>query len=156
MSKEDFLQSYNDALRRERRLGEKVVELRERQRSAGAIRYTPRVVTARPTGTGMPHGTDISDLSDYIVKLEEQIAALIDAKSRTDAVSEAMCEVFERLPRQDEYDVLYYRYVRGWKPQKIADKLFMARRTVYRVEEAAIEHLDITDYDAKKIEKLLA
>ena len=145
MSKNDFLQSYNDALRRERRLGEKVVELRERQRSAGAIRYT-----------GMPHGTDISDLSDYIVKLEEQISALIDAKSRTDAVSEAMCEVFERLPRQDEYDVLYYRYVRGWKPQKIADKLFMARRTVYRSEEAAIEHLDITDYDAKKIEKLLA
>lgn len=145
MSKDDFLQSYNDAMWREKRIGEKVIQLRERQRSAGAVKYSD-----------MPPGTDLHDLSDYIVQLETRISELIDAKNRTDAVLEVMCDVFKRLPRQDERDVLYYKYVRGWKAQKIADKLSYARRTVYRIEEAAIEHLDITEYDAKKIEKLLA
>ena len=142
--KEEFLYFYKKAKGRERRIQENIRELRERQASASGMQYT-----------AMPHGTEISDLSDYIVKVENKCKKLAETMYRTDKIYDIITTTLQRQLDKEEYLVLYYIYLKEYPITRIADKLNMARPTVYLTRRKALDHLHIEYDTVAKIEKLL-
>ena len=145
MEKIDFLRAYRHAVARERRITEKILTLREREASASAIRYTD-----------MPKSRAIRDLSDYMADLEEKIAELVAQKRRTDAVMDLWTRVVNRLGDREQYEILYYRYVKGWSVTKITAMLGSSSRSrVYRMQDAALARLEITPEEYDQMAELL-
>ena len=140
----EFLEGYEMSKRRERAISEKILELRERQASASAIKYT-----------GMPKGTGTRDLSDYIVDLEDRIQRLLDVKRRTDEIGELLCDVMRRLDDDLMYYSLFYKHIRRMKVERIADKFGCSRSYAYKVYNQAVDDLPILPSDREKMCDLL-
>lgn len=126
----EFLNGYKLALDREKRLGDKLVELRLRKASAGAIMYSD-----------MPKGTDLHDLSDYIIQIEDLISDITEEMRETDKIQRKITDAISSLSDELEYSVLYYRYIKLLPAAKIAEKIFVSRRTVYNIHDRAIAKL---------------
>ena len=92
---------------------------------------------------GMPHGTNKSDLSGYAAKLDELIGKL---QAELDNKWNARCAIkdaIEKLPDETEKAVLNFRYINGWKWEKIADGMGYTVRHVARIHGDALFHLEI-------------
>ena len=144
MNKMDFLDSYQRSLRNERRIEERIIELRARKMSAGAIQYT-----------GMPHGSGTSDLSDYMVQIEEKLGTLADAMKASDKVCDCICECMEMCLDDDEYDVLYGIYIKNLTERKVAQRYHFAPGSVHAIKLRAIDNLEISKFHATVIENLV-
>ena len=138
-----FLTAYKTALKNETVIRDKIKTLRERQAAASAIQYT-----------GMPHGTDLHDLSDYTVRLEELIIDLTERMKKTDEVYEVISAKLKTLNRE-EYIALYQRFIREKNPVVISSIICCARESVYRYIRRGLENLEVTDADIRRIDELL-
>ena len=92
---------------------------------------------------GMPHGTNKSDLSGYAAKLDELIGKL---QAELDNKWNARCaikDVIEKLPDETEKAVLNFRYINGWKWERIAEELFYTYQHVHKIHSKALMSLEI-------------
>lgn len=144
MEKIEFLESYQEAKLKERRIKEKLIAYQERKKTASAIQYT-----------GMPHGSDISDLSDYIAAVEEKCRLLMEQMRRTDDVMDVITGALDRLD-QDEAEVLFLKHIKRLNVTQIADRTCWSRRSIYRIYERGLSNLSPEPREIKKIEALLS
>lgn len=132
--KKEFLLSYKKAKVAVARMEEQLEELRLSKQGPAAINYG-----------GMPHGTDISDLSDYAVKLDEIEQGLIEARYERICAFQRIQNRIEAIENEQERAVLKYRYLglMGWN--KIATKMQRSYRQTLRIHGKALLHFNRTD-----------
>lgn len=106
---------------------ERINLLREKQMAAGS-----------PNLSGMPKAGGSVDLSDYVVRLEMQIA---DCEAKRQKAREEMRNVSNAI--EDVYDttdrrILSYRYIDFMSFSEIADEICMSKATVIRRHDDAV------------------
>lgn len=129
--KKEYLKSYRRAIRREKDILSEIQRLR-------ADKMFPSVVN-----DGMPKGSTQSDLSDYIVALDEQIELL--KRERLEKVTiykdiEMRVRAMENL---DEQEVLRYRYISGMKWDAVAEKMGYCYRRTLEIHGSALKSFKI-------------
>lgn len=99
--KKEFLRRYRECERREQEILEEIQRLRMDQ-------MFPSVVN-----DGMPKGSQQSDLSDYMVLLDEQIDRLKQERLKKARTREQIDLAIRRMENPDEQRVLRLRYLWG-------------------------------------------
>lgn len=130
--KKEFLWSYQRAKRDVARLETQLEELRLNQLGPKAITYD-----------GMPHGTELGDLSDYMAKYDEIEQAIIKARYRRISAFQWVRDSIEALEDDREKELLTLRYLRGMKWEEIAVNMGYSRRKIHYLHGEALEHFEI-------------
>ncbi len=130
--KKEYLKSYQRAVRREERILQEIQRLR-------LDRIFPEVVN-----DGMPHGSSQTDLSDYIVLVDEQINLLKQERLEKAKTRNDIEKHIRELKDDDEQDVLRTRYIKGVsKWEDVAKEMNYSLRKVHNLHSSALIHLKI-------------
>ena len=129
--KKAFLRQYLNCVRAEKGINDEIETLR-------ASAMLPAIAM-----DGMPHGTNKSDLSSYMAMLDDLMRKLnAELKRKWNARAEIMAAI-EKLPNETEKLVLKFRYINGWKWERIAEMLGYEYRHVTRLHGNALSHLEL-------------
>ncbi|WP_333813952.1 DUF1492 domain-containing protein [Muricomes intestini] len=126
--KKDYLNGYGNAKNREKRIQEQIRKLRL-DKMCPSVKYDD-----------MPHGTDIGDLSDYMVQFEKLMDEL--TKERLKAVTQ-YTEIYRQIKRVEddrERDILVYRYLQRKKWEDICVLMELSWRHVHRIHGDALKN----------------
>ena len=127
--KKEFLRSYLKAKNDVARLEAQLEELRLNQLMPGSINYD-----------GMPHGTDLRDLSDYMARYDSIEKAIIKARYwRIDAFQRVQASI-EKLEDDREKELLTLRYLRGMKWEEIAVRMNYSWQHTHKIHASALSH----------------
>lgn len=129
--KKEYLRSYRKALRREERILDEIQELRMNK-------MFPSVVN-----DGMPHGSEQSDLSNYIVTLDEMTEELKNERLERAKLRQKIERDIRVLDNEDEQEVLRLRYIKGLKWEEIAVEMLYSVRKIHYLHSSALIHLKI-------------
>ena len=124
--KKEYLKSYRRVIRRERDILSEIQRLR-------ADKMFPSVVN-----DGMPKGNTQSDLSDYIVALDEQIDLLKRERLEKVTIYKDIEMRIRAMENSDEQEVLRYRYISGMKWDAITEKMGYSWRQIHRIHSSAL------------------
>lgn len=131
--KKEFLQSYRRAKRKVERLERQLRELRLNKLSPSAI-----------NGDGMPHSTDIADLSDYAAKLDEIERDIISARYERICAFQRVQKAIEMMADEQEKNLLTYRYIDGVEWEIIAVEMKYTWRHTLRLHGRALENFKMS------------
>lgn len=92
---------------------------------------------------GMPHSSNIKDLSDYMVKLEEISQEIIAARYGRICEFQRIQRKIESMDDEKEKDLLTYRYIKGMKWEEICTKMKYSWRMIHYLHSDALEHFEI-------------
>ena len=130
--KKEYLKSYRRAIKREQDILDEIQRLR-------LDKMFPSVIN-----DGMPHGSSCSDLSEYIVAIDEQIELL--KKERLERVRR-----YQRIERQirqmkneNEQDVLREHYIKGLKWKEIAEEMGYCEKQIHRFHSVALKNFKMS------------
>lgn len=130
--KKEYLRSYQKSLKREERICEDIQELRDR-----------KMFPSCGMGDGMPHGSDQTDLSDYIVILDELMEDLkqerLNGAIQRKKIERSICAISD----ENEAEVLRLRYIKGMKWEEIVLEMNYTWRWVHQIHGRALEHLEM-------------
>ena len=144
MDKKEFLKSYDKARHKERKIALMIEEYRARQMGV-AVKYSD-----------MPKDTDLHDLSDYMVKLEEIQELYATQMAVTSKIFDIVMKALDTVQDRDMYDVLVYRYVKCLNTVQISMKMNMSDWNVYKLEQKGIEKMEVSFLDMETVDRLLA
>lgn len=130
--KKEFLRRYRECERREREILEEIQRLRMDQ-------MFPSVVN-----DGMPKGSQQSDLSDYMVLLDEQIDRLKQERLEKARTREQIDLAIRRMENPDEQRVLRLRYLWGLKWEEVAVKMSYSWKQIHRLHSSALDNFEMT------------
>ena len=128
--KKEFLRSYCKSLRREERIEEDIQELRMRKMFPGC-----------GAGDGMPHGSDQTDLSDYIVILDELMEDLKKERLNGAVKRRQIEKSIQALSDESEAEVLRLRYIKNKKWEEIALEMGYSWKQIHRIHSSALHNL---------------
>lgn len=90
------------------------------------------------------HGSrGIKDLSDYIVKKDELMSKMIQARYKRVSTYSDIFQAIEAIPDEREQQVLTLRYIKGLKWEEIAVKMHVEWAQVHRIHAKALQHFKI-------------
>lgn len=93
---------------------------------------------------GMPHGSSQNDLSSYVAVLQEREEELYrEGVSQVQSYKDIAFRI-SRLEDQDERDVLFYRYIKGYDWWKIAQIMDYSERWIYELHGRALKKMEIS------------
>lgn len=93
---------------------------------------------------GMPHGNLQSDLSDYAAVLQEREEELYLEGVKQVQTYKDIAYRIDELDNQDERDVLFYRYVKGYEWWQVAKAMDYSERWIYELHGNALKKLKIS------------
>lgn len=126
--KKEYLKSYKKAKIREKRILDEIQRLR-------ADQMFPSV-----TYDDMPHGTGISDLSDYIVRVEAEIEKLkLERLEKIKLYGEIEGRI-KAMTDENEQDVLRLRYLVELSWEEVAVKMGYGWRHVHKIHSSALKN----------------
>jgi len=129
--KKEYLREYRGHVRRIERIDSELEELR-------AMKMAISV-----NNDGMPHGSGQSDMSEYAAKLDDLERKLLQEKDRRFAGYSEISDRINSLGSENERDVLFYRYIKGFAWWEIAQKMNYSERWVLKIHGEALSHLKI-------------
>lgn len=127
--KKEFLLSYQRAKRKVKRLERQLEELRLNKLGPSAI-----------NNDGMPHGTDMSDLSDYAAKLDEIEREIISARYERICTFQEVRRRIEEVENEQEKDLLTYRYIDGMKWEAVCMRMEHSWQHIHRIHGKALNN----------------
>ena len=127
-----FLKSYLRDKQAVIRIEEQLAELR-------ASKISPSLIS-----DGMPHGTSLSDLSDYEAKVDELKRKLMKKRYKCLQSFRKVQNAIEAMEEESEKELLTYRYLRGMKWEEIAVKMGYSWKHMHRIHARAIDNLKMT------------
>lgn len=131
--KKEYLRSYRTHVRRVQRITAEIEELR-------AMKMYPSV----KDNDGMPHGSGgQGDLSGYAADLDQMIHDLIEERYLRIKTYQQIAKQIKKLRSENEKDVLFYRYIKGFDWWEIAEKMGYSERQVHRFHGKALAHFEI-------------
>lgn len=93
---------------------------------------------------GMPHGSSQNDLSSYAAVLQEREEELYrEGVSQVQSYKDIAFRI-SRLEDQDERDVLFYRYIKGYDWWKIAQIMDYSESWIYELHGRALRKIEIS------------
>ena len=128
--KKDYLNGYKDAKRKERRINEQIQKLRM-DKMFPSIQYDD-----------MPRGTGISDLSDYIERVEELIEELKIERLKAIRQYDKIYRDVRQVEDERERDVLVYRYLQELDWEAIYMAMGLKRTQTHEVHKTALENFN--------------
>jgi predicted nucleic acid-binding Zn-ribbon protein len=137
-----YLWRYQDAKKDKRRLEEELEELKEQQEHTGAIHYSD-----------MPKGsTDLSDLSDYMVKREQITNKILSERMHCIQIFQEIKECVESLPNAAMREIFTLRYIRGMKWAPISEWIGKEWAQMHRIHDDGLDYL-IDKLNCKNIQE---
>lgn len=130
--KKEFLRRYRECERREQEILEEIQRLRMDQ-------MFPFMVN-----DGMPKGSQQSDLSDYMVLLDEQIDRLKQERLEKARTRDQIDLAIRRMENPDEQRVLRLRYLWGLKWEEVAVKMNYSWKQIHRLHGSALDNFEMT------------
>lgn len=127
-----FLNSYLQAKRDVIRLEEQLVELKLNKLSLSVI------------NDGMPHGSDIGDLSDYMARVDAIERGIIDKRYERISAFQRVQRAIESMENEHEKELLTYRYLRGYGWEKIAVEMGYTYRHTTRLHGNALQNFKMS------------
>jgi len=124
--KKEYLNRYIDCKRASKRIEEQIEELKTNK-------MFPSMVIS-----GMPSAHSKSDLSDYIVKLDELISELIRARYKKINTYTEIFKQIEIIDDENEKEVLTLKYINGYKWEFIADEMNYSCRQIHNIHRNAL------------------
>ena len=130
--KKEYLRSYQKVLRREGEILDEIQKLR-------ADKMFPSIV-----GDGMPHGSSQSDLSDYIVLVDEQIELLKKERLKRAKIRSGIEMRIRAMKNDDEQRVLRLRYIKGLKWDDVMRGIGYSWKQTHRIHSEALKNFKMT------------
>lgn len=130
MTAKEYLQRYKDTQREIEDLDYRMAQLRLKYAAPSAINYSD-----------MPkaHNTE-HDLSDYMSKMDEMTDYMISKYTRLRGIEVDIYLRLDRMEKQEERELLRFRYIDDLKWSEIADRLGTVERNVYFIHGRALQH----------------
>lgn len=128
-----WLNKYRAAVQEEQMILDEIQRLRE-------DKMFPSMVM-----DGMPHGSDHSDLSTYMARMDEQLTRLKEWQLEKVRLYESISDRIRRVEDDNQRELLMYRYIKGMSWEDIAVKLNYTWRHVHRIHSQALDSIDIKD-----------
>lgn len=126
-----YLNKYRDVSKEIARKKRRIENIRESKMNP-SIRYD-----------GMPHSNNITDLSDYMVKLEEKETELLNSILEKERLRDEIVEKIERIDSEIEKDVLTYKYIDTLKWNDICSRIGVSWTTAHRIHLNALDNFEI-------------
>lgn len=130
-AKKEYLRSYQKAVRREREILDEIQQLR-------MDKMFPSVVN-----DGMPKGSKQSDLSEYVVRLDNLIEKLKQERFEKIKLMDDILYSISLLEDEDEKSVLRMRYIKGVQWEDICVAIKYSWRQTHRIHSNALKNLQI-------------
>lgn len=131
--KKDYLNSYKKACCKLKSLEEQLKEIRESKSSAQGIAYSD-----------MPKGTNQSDLSDYMVKVDKLLTKIEKIKKECLDIKLDIESRIADIEDGIECDVLRNYYIKGMTWEEVCVAIGYSWRQTHRIHSRALRNLNIT------------
>ncbi|MGN8862927.1 DUF1492 domain-containing protein [Dorea longicatena] len=92
---------------------------------------------------GMPRGSNQNDLSSYAAILHEREEELYQEGVKQVQAYKDIAYKIEKIDNQDERDVLFYRYIKGFDWWKIAQIMNYSESWIYELHGNALKKIKI-------------
>lgn len=131
--KKEYLRDYLKHVRRIRRIETELAELRSMRTSISA------------NNDGMPRGHGKSDLSGYAAELDRLETNLcLEMEQRCVAYKDIANQI-NNVINENEKDVLFYRYIKGYGWLEIAENMNYSERWVLKLHGKALAHFQLPE-----------
>lgn len=130
MTAKEYLSQYRMVNREIEDIDHRMAQLRLKYAAPSAIDYSDM-----PKAHNSEH-----DLSDYIAKMDELTDYMISKYTRLRGIEIDIYLRLDRMERQEERELLRYRYIDGLTWTEIADRLSTVERNVYFIHGRALQH----------------
>lgn len=126
--KKEYLNQYQKSVRREKYILDEIQRLR-------ADKMFPSVVN-----DGMPKGNKSSDLSDFMVLLDEEIEKLKNERLEKVKRYSDISKKIKDMENDNEKEVLTLRYINGLKWEEICLRMQYSWQHIHRIHAKALEN----------------
>ena len=92
---------------------------------------------------GMPHGSNQSELSSYAAELQEKEDELYLEGIRQVQTYKDIEHRINKLENQDERDVMFYKYIKGFEWWQIAQLMDYSESWIYELHGRALKKIKI-------------
>ena len=92
---------------------------------------------------GMPHGSNQSDLSSYAATLQEREDELYQEGVKQVQTYKDIEYRINKLENQDERDVMFYKYIKGFTWWQIAQLMEYSESWIYELHGRALKNIQI-------------
>ena len=92
---------------------------------------------------GMPHGSNQSDLSSYAAALQEREDELYQEGVKQVQTYNDIEYRINKLENQDERDVMFYKYIKGFTWWQIAQLMEYSESWIYELHGRALKNIQI-------------
>lgn len=125
-------------LRRYKKHGRKIKRIEAELEEIRSMKLYPSA-----NNDGMPKGSNQSDLSGYIVQLDERENELYNEGVEEVKMYKEISSCISKLEEEDERDVLFYRYIKALEFWEIASEMGYSERQIHRIHSSALKNLEI-------------
>lgn len=129
--KKEYLRGYRKHGKRINRIEAEIEEIR-------SMKMYPSM-----NNDGMPHGFDQNDLSSYAAILHEREEELYQEGVKQVQTYKDIAYKIGEIDDQDERDVLFYRYMKGFDWWKIAQIMDYSESWIYELHGKALKKIKI-------------
>lgn len=130
--KKEYLKSYQRHRRREEQILEEIQRLR-------MDKMFPSVAN-----DGMPRGSSQTDLSDYMVLIDEQIQLLKEERLERAKALKNIESSIRAMKDEEEREVLRKRYIEGMKWEEVAVAMGYSWKQIHRIHASALNNFKMT------------
>lgn len=131
--KKRYLREYRKSVSRLKRLWAELAEIKSMKASISV------------NNDGMPHGDGQSDLSGYAASLDGLEREIVSERYQRIMKYQEIKTCIDALENSRESDVLFYRYIKGLDWWKVAEKMELTERQIYRIHGKALKKIKIFD-----------
>lgn len=129
--KKEYLRGYRKHGKRINRIEAEIEEIRN-------MKMYPSM-----NNDGMPHGSAQNDLSSYAAILHDREEELYQEGVKQVQIYKDIAYKIGKIDDQDERDVLFYRYIKGFDWWKIAQIMDYSERWIYDLHGRALKKIKI-------------
>lgn len=129
--KKTYLRAYRKHGKRIKRIESEIEEIRNMKMYPSSI------------NNGMPHGSNQSDLSSYAVDLQEREDELYQEGVKQVQTYKDIEYRINKLENQDERDVMFYKYIKGFTWWQIAQLMEYSESWIYELHGRALKNIQI-------------
>ena len=128
--KKKYLLQYREMLISEKNINNQIDELRNSY-----------ALPKSPNYDAMPHAHNTEhDLSDYVAKMDKLLMLLQRAADKRAAIRLDITQRIESMQSETEKNILYFRYIYGYKFADIAERMYYTERYTLQLHGEALEH----------------
>lgn len=129
--KKTYLRAYRKHGKRIKRIESEIEEIRNMKMYPSS------------NNNGMPHGSNQSDLSSYAAALQEREDELYQEGVKQVQTYKDIEYRINKLENQDERDVMFYKYIKGFTWWQIAQLMEYSESWIYELHGRALKNIQI-------------